>query len=81
MLKNRIGAYIVQVQSELWLKDMHPCSVFVKVHIRDKGSLRSRLMMVKTKNQMTLITKIYRLKIAQKNLNMNLNIRVMIHRI
>ena len=25
------------------------CSVFVKVHIRDKGILRRRLMMIKTK--------------------------------
>ena len=33
-----------------------------------------------TKNQITLITKMCRLKIAQKNLNMNLNIHVMIHR-
>ena len=31
--------------SESWLKDKHPCLVFVKVHIRDKGRLRSRLMM------------------------------------
>ena len=37
--------------------------------------------MIKTKNQITLIYKIYRLKIAQKNLNMNLNIHVMIHHI
>ena len=44
---------------------------------------------VMIKNQMTLIAKMYRLKItkinrlkiAQKNLNMNLNIHVMIHRI
>ena len=48
--------------SESWLKDKHPCLVFVKVHIRDKGSLRRRLMMIKTKNMMTLIAKMYRLK-------------------
>ena len=29
---------------------------------RDKGSLRRTLMMIKTKNQMTLIAKMYRLK-------------------
>ena len=57
--------------SESRLKDMHPCSVFVKVHIRDKVSLRRRLMMIKTKNQMTLIAKMYRLKVAQKNLFMS----------
>ena len=28
---------------------------FCEVHIRDKGSLRRRLMMIKTKHQMTLI--------------------------
>ena len=37
--------------SESWLKDKHPCLVSVKVHIRDEGSLRRRLMMIKTKNQ------------------------------
>ena len=35
--------------------------------------------MIKTKNQKTLITKMYRLKVAHKN--MNLNIQVMIHHI
>ena len=53
----------------------------VKIHIRGKGSLRRRLMMIKTKNQMTVITKMYRLKIVQKNLNMNLKIDVMFHHI
>ena len=42
------------VLSESWLKDKHPCFDFVKVHVRDKGSLRKRLMMIKTKNQKTL---------------------------
>ena len=36
--------------SDSWLKDMHPCLVFVIVHIRDKGILRRRLVMIKTKN-------------------------------
>ena len=36
--------------SELWLDDKHPYLVFVKVHIRDKGSLGRRLMMIKSKN-------------------------------
>ena len=44
--------------SDSWLKDKHPCLVFVKVHITDKGCLRRRRM-IKTKNQMTLITKVY----------------------
>ena len=61
--------------SESWLKDKHPCLVFVKVRIRHKGGLRRRLMLIKTKNRMTLIAKMYRLKIAQKN------IHVMIHHI
>ena len=65
--------------SESWLKDKHPCLFFVKEHIRDEGSLKRRLMMIMTKNQTTLIVKMYRLKIAQNNLNMNLNIHVMIH--
>ena len=65
--------------SKSWLKDKPPCLAIVNVHISDKGSLKRRLMMVKIKNQMTLIVKMYRLKIAQKNLNMNLNIHVMIH--
>ena len=39
--------------SDSWLKVMHPCLVFVIVYIRDKGSLRRRLVMIKTKNQMT----------------------------
>ena len=43
--------------SESWLEDKHPGLVFVKVHIRDKESLRVRLMMIKTKNQMTLIAR------------------------
>ena len=34
-----------------------------------------------TNNQMTLIAKMYRLKLAQKNLNMDLNIHVIIHHI
>ena len=38
---------------------------------RDKGSLRRRLMMIKTKNQVTLIAKMHRLKIAKKNLNIH----------
>ena len=67
--------------SESWLKDKHPNLVFVKVHIRDKRSLRRRLMIIKTKNQMILIAKMARLMIALKNLNMNLNIHVMIHHI
>ena len=37
------------------LKGKHPCLIFVKVHIRDKGSLGRRLVMIKTKNQMTLM--------------------------
>ena len=58
--------------SESWLKDKHPCLVYVKVLIRDKKkSLRRRLMMIKTKDQMTLIAKMYMLKIAQKNLNIH----------
>ena len=40
-------------------------------HVKDKGSVRRRLMMIATKNQMTLIAKMYRLKIAQKNLNIH----------
>ena len=44
--------------SESWLDDKHPCLVFVKVHIREKGSLRRRLMMIKTKNQMTLYVQV-----------------------
>ena len=56
-----------------------PLLSFCQVHIRDKGSLRSWPMMTKTKHLMTLISKMYRLKTAQKNLNMNLNIHVMIH--
>ena len=36
--------------SDSWLKDMHPCLVFVIVHIKDKCSLRRRLVMIKTKN-------------------------------
>ena len=36
--------------------------------------------MIKTKNQMTQIIKMYRLKKAHRNLNMTLNIHVMIHR-
>ena len=28
--------------SESWLKDKHPCLVFVKVHITDKGSRREK---------------------------------------
>ncbi len=67
--------------SESWLKDKHPCFVFVKVDTRDKGSLKRRLMMIMTKNQMTLIDEMHRLKIAQRNLNLNLNIHVLIHHI
>ena len=66
---------------ESWQKDKHPSLVYVKVQIGDKGSQRRRLMMIKTKNQMTLITKMYRLKISQMNLNMNLNIHVLIQHI
>ncbi len=51
---------------------------FCQVHIRDKDSLRRRLMMLKTKN---LMTRMYRLKIAQKNLEMNLNCHVLIDHI
>ena len=32
------------VLSESWLKDKHPCLVFVKVQIRGNGSLRRRSM-------------------------------------
>ena len=39
----------------------------VKVLIRDKGSLRRRLMVITTKNQMTLLTKLYRWKIAHES--------------
>ena len=56
-------------------KDKHSCLVFVQVHIKDKWSLRKRLVMTKTTNQMSLIVKMYRSKIAQKNLN----IHVMFH--
>ena len=28
--------------SESWLKDKHPCLVFAKVHITDKGSLKEK---------------------------------------
>ena len=37
--------------------------------------------MIKTKNQMTVIAKMSWLKIAEKNLDMNLNIHVIIHHI
>ena len=60
-------------------KNKYPFLVFVKVDIIDKGSLRRRLMMIKTKNQMTLIAKMHSLESTLKNLNMNLNIHVLIH--
>ena len=50
--------------SDSWLKVMQPCLVFVIVHIRDKGSLRRRLVMIKTKND----DQEYRLKTVLKNL-------------
>ena len=50
-------------------QDKPPCLVFVKVHIRDKRSLRRRLMMIKTKNQMALMDKMYRLKMMIKTKN------------
>ena len=61
--------------SESWLNGAFLLSFCQSTH-RDKGCLRRRLVMIKTKNQMTLIAIVYRLKIAQKNLNMNLNIHV-----
>ena len=67
--------------SKSWLKDKHPRFVFAKVHVREKGSLRRRLIMIKTKDKIILIAKMYRLKISLKNLSMNLNIRVMIYQI
>ena len=59
-----------KLTSAEWIlaKRQASCLFFVIAHIRDKGSLRRRLMM-KTKNQMTLIAKMYMLKISQKNLN------------
>ena len=63
--------------SESWLKDQHPCFVYVSVHIRDNGSLRRRLMMIKAKNHITLIVDA-QIEDSQKNLNINLNIRVLI---
>ena len=56
-------------------KDKHPCLVFCQSTHKRQSESEEKLMMIKTKNQMTLIAKIYSLKIAQKNLN----IHVMIH--
>ena len=60
--------------SESWLKDNHPCLVFVKVLIKESEEKADD-----DQDHEWLIAKMYRLKITQKNLNMNLNIHVVIH--
>ncbi len=62
-------------------KDKHPCLIFYQsTHVRQRESVE-KADDNHYQEQMTLIAKIYRLKIAQKNLNMNLNIHVMVHHI
>ena len=58
-----------------WQNDKHPCLIFVEVHKRHKGS--RRLMMIKTKNQMTDHQDV-QVEDSQKNLNLNLNNHVII---
>ena len=66
--------------SESRLKGKHPCVIFVKVHITDNGSLEKRMVMIKTKNQMTLMPRCTGQN-AQNIMNMNMIIHVMIHHI